>query len=332
MLKKIITTGIFSLLTFCCLAQQRHSLSQDNDFVVKHIYTKNDTITYIHSKTDLNSRKPLLIFLQGSLAKPLFCCEGNYCQSILPFNYKKYLDRYNFAIIARKGIPIEGSFTDAEGFKDKQGKPPIEFMENDNLEYRVFQLQNVTNNLKKEKWVDHSKIYIVGHSEGYEVLAKFGEKDKIANKYVFMSGSPFNRTTEYILQERLKQYSSKNISDNIEENINKHLKFRDYYLELENQQKSLVAKNWYSYNKEFAYKSLNKIKTKSLIINGTLDNNSIHNDMLPLLVDTKIFDIKNLPGLDHNFFSKGKDELNNEIDIFGWDTVFEMVINWIENN
>ena len=44
------------------------------------------------------------------------------------------------------------------------------------------------------------------------------------------------------------------------------------------------------------------------------------------------FDIKNLPGLDHNFFSKGKDELNNEIEIFGWDTVFEIVINWLENN
>jgi len=54
--------------------------------------------------------------------------------------------------------------------------------------------------------------------------------------------------------------------------------------------------------------------------------------MLPLLVNREVFDIWNLPGLDHNFFSKEKDDQNNEIEIFGWDTVFEMVINWLKNN
>lgn len=145
---KTITTCIFTLLALCCMAQQRHPLSHDNDFIVRHIYTKNDTITYIHTKPNLNNKKkPLLIFLQGSLANPLFLCEDNYCQSIFPFNYKKYLDRYNFAVIARKGIPLEGSFTDVKGGKDKQGKTPVEFTENDNLEYRVFQLQNVVKHL-----------------------------------------------------------------------------------------------------------------------------------------------------------------------------------------
>jgi len=189
------------------MAQQSHPLSHDNDFKVKHIYTQNDTITYIHTKPNLDNKKPLLIFLQGSLAKPIFACQDNYCQSILPFNYKKYLDQYNFVIIARKGISLKGSFADVDGFKNELGNTPTKYMEHDNLEYRVFQLQNVVKHLKKEKWVDKSKIYIIGHSEGYEVLAKFAGKDKIAKNHVFMSGSPFNRTTEFILQERLKQYT-----------------------------------------------------------------------------------------------------------------------------
>jgi dipeptidyl aminopeptidase/acylaminoacyl peptidase len=45
-----------------------------------------------------------------------------------------------------------------------QNNPSKEYLENDNLYYRVFQVEEVLKYLKKQKWVDNNNIFIVGHS------------------------------------------------------------------------------------------------------------------------------------------------------------------------
>ena len=310
-----------------------NKIVDDAGFEVEYVYTKNDTITYLHNKiSNKKILKPLIIFIQGSKGIPLLFSDEAGVGSIIPFDYKNYLNNYNFVIISRKGIPLIGKYNrDENGYRDINGSVPIDFKKFDNLEYRTFQLENVLKKIKSKNWVDKNKIFLIGHSEGYRVVAKYSEKDKFVKKFVFMSADPFNRVTEDVVKNRLECFFSNNdtifqnriqktINDAIELKKVKNDKGNDYDLN-----------NWLSYNSDLTYNSLKKIKKPSLIVYGTDDIVSFNNDMMNFLLDNKIFTISALANLDHNFFKQEFDELGKPTKkSYHWDEVFKLIVDWLE--
>lgn len=310
-----------------------NELIENAGFIKEIIYCKNDTITYLHNKlTDKNSKKPLIVFVQGSKGFPLLFTHERGIGCIMPFNYKDYLVKYNFVIISRKGIPLVGQY-DKDGYVDDRGNIPLGFKKHDNLDYRSFQLEQVLKVLNKKKWVDKKKIFIIGHSEGYRVVAKVAEKNKYASKLVFMSADPFNRVAEYVVRNRLECFFSdkdsiyqseidQSLKDATEMKSEKNVASDDYDL-----------KNWLSYNSSVTYNSLKKVQKPSLIVYGTDDVVSFNNDVLNFLLDRKTFKILALPNLDHNYFKQEFDEHGKPKEkSFHWDDVFKMVVHWLEEN
>jgi hypothetical protein len=91
-------------------------------------------------KGEEKAKKPLFIFIQGSLAKPLIKYDDNdIYYSPFPFSEKLLMDNYHLIAINKPGVPLienkknlssQGEFVDAE-----TGLPSKEYTENNNLEY-----------------------------------------------------------------------------------------------------------------------------------------------------------------------------------------------------
>lgn len=301
-------------------------------FKMISLKTKNDTIRFITSSVNENKSKPTILFIQGSLPLPIIFYDEKTTNTILPFDIKQYLDKFNFIIIARKGVPLIGSYEkDIHGYKNENGKFTDLYLKNDNLKYRTFQAKKVLIYLYRQDWVKKDSIFVIGHSEGYRIAAKLSENNKKISKLVCMSANPFNRISEEIFRERIKCLSSDNDSIH-QSNIYKFIKdykSLDSNIEIYKQDSELY--NWASYNgNDFAFKSLLKFYNPILVTYGTEDIGSLQNDLLPFLLQDKKISLKAYPNLDHNYFKKEYDHNGIRIqDSYHWDDVFRDIAEWL---
>lgn len=155
------------------------------------ICKKNDTINYhIYSQKDLKESDGIILFIQGSGADPLFKItkEDGFksIKSRVPFNLDKIPENFAFVIVSKKCLPFS---TENENFK-----APKYFYENESLNYRVWQYNEVINRILKNQIKNPKKIIAVGHSEGSDVVAKLGTVNKKITHIGFWSGGG---TTQY---------------------------------------------------------------------------------------------------------------------------------------
>lgn len=300
-------------------------------FKKNKIIVNNDTIVFISSNLESEIAKPTILFLQGSLPLPIIFKDKESTNTLIPFDIKPYTKKFNFVIIARKGIPLIGSYDeDSKGYYTRDRETPILYIQNDNLIYRAFQAKEVVNYLYKQKWVKKDSIYVIGHSEGYRVAAKISENNKKIAKLVCMSADPFNRITEEINKERYNylimdkdSISQIKISRLINDykNISKNIEMYKSDIELY---------NWASYNSELTFNSFKKFENPILITYGTNDISSFHNDLLPFLLKGKKLTVKAFPDLDHNYFKNEFDKNGKNLEnSYHWDDVFKSVVEWL---
>lgn len=317
-----------SLLLFCLTKTPAQNIEGLNDFNKTDIIYKKDTVTILHSNIKINANpKPTILFLQGSLPTPLILEKDGVKKVSVPFDYSKLIDSVNVVIINRKGVLLSSKF---DSLKSIQSNPTKEFTKHNNLFYRTEQAKIVLDYLHKQKWVDKSKIFVVGHSEGYRVaayLSKFSGK-KIS-KLVCMSADPFNRTSEEVTKLELDNISNPKdslnctiISDLVKnyKSINKISEYIDDY----------DLYNWASYEANMPINYFEKFKNPLLIVYGTNDPKSFNNHLIPFLIKKENIMIKAYPDMDHNFFIKEYDTNNNLIqESYQWDFVFKDVVNWL---
>lgn len=293
--------------------------------------TKNDTIIYLTTKQKTSISKPTIIFVQGSLPLPILFYDDISTGSIIPFKIDDYLSKFNFVIIGRKGIPLIGSYDrDSRGYLNEKGEVPKNYIENDNLEYRAKQVISVVNELSRNKQFKNEPLFVIGHSEGYRVVAKAAENNKKIAKMVCLSANPFNRISESILKERF--YSIDRDSDdesqkNVEEDLKDYLTIKN---EKNNYSNDIKYKNWLSYNQNLSFESFKHYKNPLLIVYGTKDIGSLQNDLLPFLLNKKNLKLKSYPNYGHNFEFR-KFNANGEAleTTYHWDEVFKDVVEWL---
>jgi esterase/lipase len=326
---------VFKLIfIFCCI----NSFSQQNlvdlrisGFKLNTIVTKNDTINFLSSNLKSDIPKPTILFIQGSKAIPIFFKDVKKSFVNIPFNYKNYLDNFNFVIISRKGIPILGDFPkDASGYLDSLGKTPFNYIKYDNLNYRTLQAKTVLNYLYKQKWVQRNSIYVIGHSEGYRVAAKLASKTNKISKLICMSADPFNRTAEMIFRERINCFINEN--DSIPQSkIDLLIRdYKDIKSNIKRYRNDYGLYNWISYEKDISYKNFKNFKNPILIVYGTNDIPATHNDLIPFLLKQDNISIKSFSDYDHNYFKKEYNQKGDSIEpSFHWDDVFSFCVKWL---
>jgi pimeloyl-ACP methyl ester carboxylesterase len=312
----------------------------NNEATSFQLKDKNDNIDFIVLDTKLETKKPVFLFCQGSLPYPLFVNskkDGIWIigGGVSNFDVEKIKKYYHLIIISDPKTPLiadESQINDSYWYfgnsKDKN-IPTDDFQKADYLENYVNRAIKVLKFLRKQKWVDNSKLIVAGHSQGSKVAIKIAVLDKNVTKLGLFGANPFGRIDQMIRDDR-KQAEQKQITwEEADKDIEKQYQlYRDA-----NDPKKLktnigllawksfsvpLIQDWLSFNKPIymAY--------------GTSDIVSDLCDLVPLYFireHKNNLTYKRYLNLEHNFYEVDKDGKAN-FEKPHWKEVMDDFVDW----
>ncbi|WP_276499552.1 alpha/beta hydrolase family protein [Pontibacter litorisediminis] len=320
------------LICFHVAAQAK----KPEDFGFRHLQTlyKQDTveILVLSKKGEEAMEKPLFLFIQGSLPKPLIKLQENgKPYMVFPFEAGILLNDYHLAIISKPYVPLireaSGLRRDMAYVDPKTNSFPEKYIKRDNLDYYANRNKEVIKFLQKQRWISEEGVVVAGHSEGAAVAARLAELSKDVTRLIFASTNPFGRMMTIISQVRQQDDSLGTATE----------KQFELWQELINDpennqvQGETTFKSIYSFSKPPIH-SLRKLKIPVLIAYGTEDIAAPFFDYMRLEAirnKKKNFTFMSYIGREHNFF--GSDESGKvNYDDFGWDEVAQDWKEWLE--
>lgn len=329
---RILAIAIFVLICQNLLAQKK---VEDFGYVHHMMEFQSDTVEFIvrSRKGDEQKKKPVLIFIQGSLAKPLIKYSENGAHySPFPFNEQIFSEKFHLISINKPGIPVimekyklakNGEYIDtATNF------PPKEYTEKANLTYYTERNSIIVDHLIKQSWVDPDIIVVAGHSEGASIAVKMASANKNITHLIYSGGTPYySRILSMIMQDRKAESS---------ENSWVELDF-DYWAQVNEKPFDVSREHGFNANKgtfTFSQKLNNDFKRLTipvLVSYGTKDPACPFNDLLrvEMMQENKTnINFRSYLNREHNFFEVSEDGKIN-YDNFGWDLVGEDWLKWI---
>jgi pimeloyl-ACP methyl ester carboxylesterase len=318
-------------------------------FAIKDTFriSTEDSIRFIVS--NYNDNKPFLLFVQGSGNLSLIEKINNkyklYLNELFPDSAKS---AYRMVFILKPGVPlsIDKDQTDNSLHSRLRGDY-FKFIQNDFLDYYVSAAKQTIDYLKA-KAPNKTKLYVVGHSQGYQVIAKLAAYfPNNIDKAVCMSSNPFGQlhtqSIYKIRQEELLGHIEPKKAQLKVDSIYNHLSNVLEWFEWSQQHKSDTIdqnysffRNDYSFNCELAIDNLVKIKCPLLIVYGTADIASTYNDLLPFFFarsNRNNLTMQCYPGYDHNYFYHDHTKDGNlSKDEFNWPLVFGNIDKWLKKN
>jgi esterase/lipase len=265
---KVLFTLIFVIITNLCLSQ---SVSEYKRFKHFEILTGNDTIKYhIYSQNEIADKTKILLYIQGSAAIPMFDVRKEKKSisvvSTIPFDLNSIPRDYAFIIVSKKCVPFA---TINETYN-----PPKCYYENESLDYRVWQYNNVINHITKTVIKNSEKIVALGHSEGSDVVAKLGTVNKKITHIGFWSGSGNTQYNDFALLIR------KEITEGKTDEATSLKKLESLYTQIEDIEKNPTSidkfwldntyKRWHEFS-EPAVENLLKINIPIFVAIGSKD-------------------------------------------------------------
>lgn len=303
------------------------------------ILDKNDKIEFIVFDTELTEKKPVLLWCQGSLPYPIYVNskeEGIWLigGGITNFDISNIVKNYHLVIISMPKTPLVADEKEINesywyfGNSNDKNIPTTEFQKADYLENYVNRGLKVLKFLKKQNWVDNSKLIVAGHSQGSKVATKIAVENKNVSKLGLFSANPFGRIDQNIRSYRKyaeqKLISWKEADKKIEEeyqtfkdaNNPKILKEKPELLAWKSFSIPLID-DWINFNKPI------------YLAYGTNDTASDLNDIIPLYFireHKENLTLKRYLNLEHNFFEVEEGKANHEKP--HWENVMNEFINW----
>lgn len=345
-MKSILSVLLFLMFCYQSFSQKKYFEDKFEHFT---IIKNNDTIqfhTYLNG--ELTSKKGALLYLQGSGNDPFYKLIRHtdtikssktekpkikkYLEvhKTLPFNLKEFTQDYLLVAISKKNIPFEIFGNDF--------KTPKSFYENDNLNYRVWQANEVVNYLLENILEKKSKIIALGHSEGTEVVAKLGTINHKISAIGYFSGGGNAQYYDFILDIRkYVQRGEMTEEESIIETEKIFNEVKDIY-----KHPNSLTKKWlgHSYRKwsssiEPSIDNLLKINIPIYVAHGAKDKavpiESAYLIPIEFIRNKKTnLTFKVYPKLDHSFAIIPQSD--NEVYVDKWDEVLKDFLNWCEIN
>jgi esterase/lipase len=322
---------------------------KEEEYIHKSIISKRDTINYhIYSNGMFENKSKILVFFQGSGPKPLFqkgihidtikvdvngemkneIKKSTWIGSSVPINLAKIPKDYIFVIISKKGTP----FLDI----DDKFIPNNLYYKNEGLNYRVWQGDKVINDITKKYLKKPTKIVILGHSEGSDVVAKLGHLNKKVTHIGYWAGGANTQYYEFAL---MIQKSVLKGEFTQEEAIPKLDSLFMVINSIQNEPNN-TEKQWWgnSYRRwsqfsEPPIENLLQINKPLFVAVAGKDNSVPFESSLLIPIEFNRHNKKNLtfkmyPNYDHSFSIPPKNETEKRIR--GFMIVFEEFMKWVE--
>lgn len=242
-MKKIANIIFFFLTAFYQLSAQ---IITPEILGFEH-YSINDKslgeINYYISSKDMDKPKPILLYLDGSGAFPLFQYTEKGIGSSVIIDFQKLRDDYHIVLISKPGV----SFIDSVKF-NPQGVPvyqePQPYKEKLSLDWRVNSAKLVLKKVIKEFKVSNKKIAVIGISEGFQVGAKLASIDKNVTHLMLFVGNGLNQIYDSIIQNRIDAQSGALSAEVAQKNIDSlYVIAKDIY-----ENPNATDKEWYGHS------------------------------------------------------------------------------------
>lgn len=315
----------------------------NNESTAFRLTSKDDNIEFIVFDTNFKTKKPIFLWCQGSLPYPLYVNspEGIWLigGGIQNFDLDNITKNYYLVIISMPETPLiaeENQINEAYwyfGNSADKNIPTDEFQKADVLENYTKRAIKVLKFLKKQKWVDNSKLIVAGHSQGSKVATKIAKNYKPVTKLGLFGANPFGRIDQNIRQSR-KDAESKIISwEKADKEIEEQYEiYRDAY-NPEKVKANINLTAWISFSEPLIDDWL-KIKKPIYLAYGTNDIASDLCDLVPLYF-TKNHNTnltyKRYLNLEHNFFEVDENGQPNH-DRARWKEVMNSFVEWSLND
>lgn len=337
-----------SLLAITLLFLFQNSFSQQGKVInnqVTHfnLKSKKDNIDFIVIDTVLNSKKPIFLFCQGSLPMPLFVQPEKEQMwmlggGITNFDIDKIKKYYHLVVISMPKTPLivaeknlNKSYCYIPNLKEPEKFEP-DFELSDYLENYEVRANVVLNYLRKQNWVDNTKLVIAGHSQGSKVAAAIAVNNKQVTKLGLFGANPFGRIDQLIRDDRKAAESDAITWREADLSMEKNYQMlRDSYnVDSVRVKPYLLA--WRSFSKP-QINDLLKIKIPTYLAYATHDIASDLCDMVPLFYiqnQKTNLTYKRYLNLEHNFFEV-KENGKADYEKPHWKEVMNAFVDWTVN-
>ena len=295
-------------------------------------------IYYYLSSDNTNIRKPLLVYLDGSGAFPLFQKIQNGIGSTVVIDFQKLKSDYRILLISKPGIPFMDTIINNEnGFPIY--KAPKDYTERLSLNWRVNSANSIIDRLIVKDSIDTTKIVVLGFSEGAQVAPKLAAKNKNITHLLLFGGNGLNQFFDPIITARMKATRGQISETESQREIDSlFAEYKNIYENKNNTEREWwghTYKRWASFTETDPYKYLLELEIPIYIANGSLDQNSVLSaDYIKLEFvknGKENLTYKTYPNYDHQFneiimengqFIEAKPKL---------DTIMKSAFEWLEN-
>lgn len=337
-MKKLKTTLFLFLFIQISFGQKLDIIN--NQAIQFSIKQEKDTINFVVIDTKLDEIKSVFLFCQGSLPMPLFVKPEKENMwmiggGITNFDLNEIKKNYHLIVISMPKTPliVEEKYLNKSYCYIPNEKEPDEFdkeyVKADFLENYEYRAEKVLKFLRKQKWVDNSKLIVAGHSQGSKVATLIALNNKKVTHLGLFAANPFGRIDQNIRDYR-KEAERKEITwveanDKIE---NTYQMYKDAY-----NKDTLIQKPHLLAWKSFSRPLLNdwlRIKIPTYLAYATNDIATDLCDLVPLFYiqnSKNNLTYKRYLNLEHNFFEVDSDGTTN-YEKEHWTEVMNEFIKW----
>ncbi|MBL1408440.1 alpha/beta hydrolase family protein [Sphingobacterium faecale] len=335
----IKTILVFSVMCLSYIGFSQNKRIINEEATSYTLGTGSDSITFIVIDKDIKEKKPVFLWCQGSLPLPLYINfekEGLWMMAggISNFDYQEIVKYYHLVVVSMPYTPLiveQKEVNDSYWYFGNSGDrntPTLEFQKGDYLENYTNRAIKVLDFLKKQNWVDNSKLIVAGHSQGSKVALDLALKYKRVSKLGLFGFNSFGRIDQLIRQAR-KDAENKNISwEEADKKIERLYQFYRDANEIQKRKENPDLIAWHSFSTP-TIERLVKIDKPIYLAYGTADIVSDLCDLIPLYFIREQKDnltYKRYSNLEHNFFEVNEGKVDHEKP--HWKKVMATFVEW----
>ncbi|MCC7467245.1 MAG: alpha/beta fold hydrolase [Saprospiraceae bacterium] len=305
------------------------------------LQTPQDSISLILADTATTHTKPVLLFCQGSLPVPLFVEIESYGLYMLGggignFDLPLLRQHYHVVVISMPHVPAiagKNQVNPQFQFITDPNQPhsyPQAYVEADYLDRYVQRAITVLDFLKKQPWVDSSRLVVAGHSQGSKVASKIARQYPGVTQLGLFAANPFGRADQFIRQARTDAQSGVITWEKADSVMQEHYRF----FETVHQPDSLAIhpeyKSWNTFS-EWFFDDWLQLDIPIYLAYGTEDQISDLCDLIPLFFikeGKQNLTLKRYLHLEHNFFPVNPNTRQPDYQKPHWPEVMNTFLNW----
>lgn len=334
-LHKTITLLFFVQI---CFGQNQNIIN--NQAIQFSLKQKKDTIDFILIGNNTEEKKPIFLFCQGSLPMPLFVQPEKgaiwmIAGGVTNFDLNEIKKHYHLIVISMPKTPVivneknlNKSYCYIPNLNERE-EFDKEYVKADYLQNYEERANKVLKFLRKQKWVNNSRLVIAGHSQGSKVATLIALNNKNVTSIGLFGANPFGRIDQNIRDYRKKAEGKEITWEEADERIEQtYQMYKDAY-DVETLKKNPYLLAWKSFSRPLLNDWL-EIKIPTYLAYGTNDIASDLCDLVPLfyIQNSKTnLTFRRYLNLEHNFFEVNENGRAN-YDKEHWKEVMNDFIKW----